>query len=1097
MATRKDSISLRIKTVVEGLQDIDKLVSQIDTLGGESTETSDEVKALNREFSQLQKQQRVIDEFNRLDASISKTERDLAKARDRASEVAQKFKAAANPTQALSREYERAADTQGRLEQQQKAQLRTLDGLSNRMKAAGVDTGRLTAEQVRLNASMARVRGQSDDLTKKLSTIRDGYLQAGTGAAEFGRKSRKAGDDAGKGFSSIADKIRNARNLVLGFFGINLGAGMVNDLIRVSDEWKNINARLKLAADSQDEFALSQAEAFRIAQASKTPLSDVANLYGRLHISLKEQETTQAQSLALTEAITKAMKVSGASTQESSATIIQLTQAMQSGVLRGQEFNSMMEQGPRLAKALADGLGMPVTALREMALSGELTSVRVRDALLSQADVINAEFAELPRTVEGAVSRLSNAWTQFIGQANDSKGATDVLAQGIESVANNLEEVANTALLVGETIAAVYAVKGVNAARLYVAELMAANAATIKLGDASVVAAGKIGKIEAAAKLAGAAFLGWEVGTFLKDQFVEVEKAGIALAAGLTETAERARYAWEVAKAAFTDDTLDAATQRHEERLRKVHAEYTALFAAAGKASTELEKSGQASDKAASGMDQAQQKAKALADENKRLAEQLALVSVLEERGVITSAAAAAQKLDVVEKLKTLNSETKNAALGEQRLKQTNEETLAVYSKKIKASTSVAQATKLLGEAVKVFGKDTESVGKLSLETATHIEGIKTKADKTADSVQTYGQKIQKLGEEYNAGNISSQEYLNGVNSLSEANEGASDSTDKVADSTENWAASLEGSMDIMTLVRNHINGLKEEVAAFGDRAVQVFEDTLRAAYEMGGGLAFDRVGVQINAAATEADRLASQLDATNDRIRELQRELTYAAGETDAFFKGTALVAEKVKAVFLDQQVSVARLTDRLKRMNGASKEQIDSLERSVAGFNLLDETDLSGVRGEISRLRSEQEALNSSIETTLRSLQDEFDQLSGNEASIQLREFQSRLQELQEQHDAARQANNSRAVQNASEAIRILRQVHAEKMRQIEKEKQAQEKTAAQASSGSQPPREVVEVRFGLASGAQAVGQFAPHDAAAFVDEMRRFKDTGMSVI
>src|SRR5690606_17759855 len=104
----------------------------------------------------------------------------------------------------------------------------------------------------------------------------------------------------------------------------------------------------------------------------------------------------------------------GSSASEANSSVRQFSQAMASGVLRGDEFNSIMENSPRLARALADGLNVPVGALRKMAEEGELTSDRVVAAIESQSEVIEREFQKVPLTVSRATQKVRNALLKLV-----------------------------------------------------------------------------------------------------------------------------------------------------------------------------------------------------------------------------------------------------------------------------------------------------------------------------------------------------------------------------------------------------------------------------------------------------------------------------------------------------------------------------------------------------------------------------------------------------------------------------------------------------------------------------------------------------------
>lgn len=192
----------------------------------------------------------------------------------------------------------------------------------------------------------------------------------------------------------------------------------VKGVAAMSDAYVLMTARLKLATSSQEEFNTAQAGLQAIASATETPVASLVTLYRRIARPLKEAGRSQAEILQVTEAVATSFRVSGASAVEAKNGVIQFAQALGAGALRGDEFNSVAEQAPRLMQALADGIGVPVGALKEMAAQGQLTSSIVTDALTSQLDVLRKEAETLPGTVDGAMTGLTDVWNKAIGQAD-------------------------------------------------------------------------------------------------------------------------------------------------------------------------------------------------------------------------------------------------------------------------------------------------------------------------------------------------------------------------------------------------------------------------------------------------------------------------------------------------------------------------------------------------------------------------------------------------------------------------------------------------------------------------------------------------------
>ena len=226
----------------------------------------------------------------------------------------------------------------------------------------------------------------------------------------------------------VSDSVFNLRSAFLG-----LGLGLVaKQAVQVADSYTLIDSRLRLVTKNTEEFLKVQDELFKSANETRQEFASTAQLYTRIARSSKNLTETTDELLAVTETLNKAIIVSGASVTESSAAMTQLTQGLQSGTLRGQELNSVLEQTPRIANAIADGLGVGIGELRKFGEQGKLTAQVVIDALQNQADVINEEFKGIGKTAGQSLVVLKNVINDLINDINNSTGATDGLVDVIE-----------------------------------------------------------------------------------------------------------------------------------------------------------------------------------------------------------------------------------------------------------------------------------------------------------------------------------------------------------------------------------------------------------------------------------------------------------------------------------------------------------------------------------------------------------------------------------------------------------------------------------------------------------------------------------------
>ncbi|MDO8940908.1 MAG: tape measure protein [Methylicorpusculum sp.] len=260
---------------------------------------------------------------------------------------------------------------------------------------------------------------------------------------------------AAEGIDSISAQLQRVETFAKRVLDIRLFAGWAQDGIRLADAYKTLEARLKLVSDTSEEFLTAQEALFAIAQRTRGDLEATYSVYGKLETVIKQLGGTQQQAIATTETLNQAIALTSQGAAQDAAAILQFSQALGSGVLRGDEFNSVMENSPGLAKALADGLDVPITKLRGMAEAGELTADKLVNALGASAPKVAEQFNQLPLTVGGAMTQLNNAVLLFVGNADKSTGATATLAGGISALADNLKTVADIAVVAAE----IYGVK--------------------------------------------------------------------------------------------------------------------------------------------------------------------------------------------------------------------------------------------------------------------------------------------------------------------------------------------------------------------------------------------------------------------------------------------------------------------------------------------------------------------------------------------------------------------------------------------------------------------------------------------------------------
>ncbi|CAM8036119.1 Phage-related minor tail protein [Leclercia adecarboxylata] len=257
-----------------------------------------------------------------------------------------------------------------------------------------------------------------------------------------GRQATAASRESERALSDLTDGFASAGRAA----AAATAAFATGKLVQIADEWNSVNARLKQASSSADDFAVSQRQLMEISQRTGTAFSDNANLFSRAAASMREYGYSSDEVLKITEAVSTGLKLSGANTQEASSVITQFSQALAQGVLRGEEFNAVNEAGDRVIRALAAGMGVARKDLKSMADQGQLTIDKVVPALMSQLGSLQGEFASMPQTVSGSLQKVTNSFMAWVGGINQATGATDALSGGLDGVAQTLDSFTSSAV---------------------------------------------------------------------------------------------------------------------------------------------------------------------------------------------------------------------------------------------------------------------------------------------------------------------------------------------------------------------------------------------------------------------------------------------------------------------------------------------------------------------------------------------------------------------------------------------------------------------------------------------------------------------------
>ncbi|MDC5347046.1 tape measure protein [Acinetobacter baumannii] len=245
--------------------------------------------------------------------------------------------------------------------------------------------------------------------------------------------------------SKSTDRLSVATRQLAGYMA---GLVTISEAVSKMDAYTGLQNRLKLVTNNQVELNKATEDTFRIAQKTYSAWDSVLQVYQRFSDNAKTLNLTMDDTARLTETVSKAVAISGASAAAADAALVQFGQALASGTLRGEELNSVMEQTPALAKAIAQGMGITVGELRSVAAEGKITSQEIVKALRNVEKDVDALFAKTDITIGQSLTLLNNEITKFVGESGKGSGAAQVLAGNIQTLAGNLD-VLTSAMMVG------------------------------------------------------------------------------------------------------------------------------------------------------------------------------------------------------------------------------------------------------------------------------------------------------------------------------------------------------------------------------------------------------------------------------------------------------------------------------------------------------------------------------------------------------------------------------------------------------------------------------------------------------------------------
>lgn len=268
------------------------------------------------------------------------------------------------------------------------------------------------------------------------------FVKSGTSATDTLNGVDNAAKKTGKTFGGLSGSVSGLKTqmtALAGAISVSLIIEWGKRFLEVADNMTQLQARIaRLSTDAKTANETFSSLA-NIASTTGASLSDTTKLWETLTSSLKEAGATNAQVLNLTDTLQKIGRIGGSSTEEMANALRQFGQSIASGTIRAEEFNSILEQMPELARQIAAGLGISMGELRARMLDGKLTAEDALNAIQDRTSIVNAEFEKLPRTMDQAVGSLEVSFSKLVVAVNDATGASKTAVEIIDQLAKYID----------------------------------------------------------------------------------------------------------------------------------------------------------------------------------------------------------------------------------------------------------------------------------------------------------------------------------------------------------------------------------------------------------------------------------------------------------------------------------------------------------------------------------------------------------------------------------------------------------------------------------------------------------------------------------
>lgn len=431
---RNFDLSVRLKTAVEGLNEVTALISEIVDLGGETEEAADRSRKLSDEIRELEKADRLVDSFRKLKNETKDTTDELDRAQKEAQRLGSELNSTSKPTQKLERDFERARKTVQRLKDTQQDQVKALQKQRQELGRAGVDSRNLSRAQIEIRQSMEQTAGEVQDLTAELRQARD------ESAKEFKDPTdrlEKGAREAGDQVENLGSKIRRVAGIAVGsvaaFFGIREAVEGIVGIARVGGEFEILQKRLEALTGSAEEGERAFAWIQDFARNTPFQLDEVTDAFVRAKaFGLDPMDGTL-------QAIADQASKTGGGMEALNGIVTALGQAYSKGKVQAEEMLQLIERGVPAWDLLSEATGRSVAELQKMTTQGELGRKEIELLIKALGESSAGAAQDQMSTLTGLVSNLRDTWAQFLKEIND-QGLLDYLKNQIRDIAAAFEE---------------------------------------------------------------------------------------------------------------------------------------------------------------------------------------------------------------------------------------------------------------------------------------------------------------------------------------------------------------------------------------------------------------------------------------------------------------------------------------------------------------------------------------------------------------------------------------------------------------------------------------------------------------------------------